>query len=619
MSQSAPESSIEDDEIFDRHRGPVTCVAGIPGGTTAVSSAYDGAVAYVDLDSNSIELLGYHDHLVNRICVDDTGARAASASSDFTIAIWDLENRSLVRRLRGHSDDVEDFIFVGESTGVSVSRDCRILVWNLDTGAIVRTIEGHEKDVLSVVHHEGKIFTSGDDMTLRVWDLQTGELQRMWGPFDTETDSCAIDSIHNRAVLGCDDGVIRIFDLESGEAVAEIDAHASGIKKVATSPVTGDIFSAAYDQKILVWDADDFSLKVALEARPSMWERSFNWSPDGSRLLAGTFDGTILEWDSHSGRFLSEIGDADGNACLNDVSANDRGDIVVVSDDGFVRLGRLTPDEATVVSEHEPAGGRVLANAVTLDDVGSRVLVGAHNQTLLLLDRDGPSFTGEQEITLGEGPINCVRVAHHPGLEGEAFVACYSGTIVRLSPDGTIHSRIRVHEGAVKALRLHPKQEIGVSCSADGALLSWDFAGQLLKRYPGHMAIVDDVDISPSGERIASVSRDFTLKVYGLESGRLLHSIALGRRSPKGLLFLEEDTVIVTNDWGELIRAELDSGRVTRRAIAKNGISAVARSGEHLVAVSYDGAAYLVDSEDLSVVNTLRCMTQRLQASALIP
>ena len=273
-------------DVFTRHRGPVTCVAGIPGTQAAVSSAYDGALAYVDLQRRTMELLGYHDHLANRITVNATGTLAASASSDYTIHIWDLNSRQRQITLLGHWDDVEDFAFVDDDTGVSVSRDWRILVWNLKTGAIKRVIEGHEKDVLSVVVNEGWIYTSGDDMTLRVWELETGEPVKMWGPFENETDSCAVHPIHRRIVLGCDDGVIRVFDIDSGESVAEIPAHASGIKKVATSPANGDILSAAYDQKIIIWEANGFSRKVDLERKATTWERSFNWSPDGQTLLS---------------------------------------------------------------------------------------------------------------------------------------------------------------------------------------------------------------------------------------------------------------------------------------------------------------------------------------------
>ena len=292
--------NINEEGSFDRHRGPVTCAAAVPGSDLVITSAYDGAVGLFDLGTGRVELLGYHDHLANRVTVDATGTRAASCSSDFNINIWDLPNRKLERVLRGHADDVEDFTFVDDHLGVSVSRDWRILVWNLDTGAIARVIEGHEKDVLSVVYDAGRIYTSGDDMTLRVWDLDTGRQIRMWGPFENETDSCAIDPIHRRAVLGDDDGFVRIFDIESGAPVAAIEAHSSGIKKVATCPRSGDILSAAYDQKLEIWDAETLERKTTLESLSTKWERSINWSPDGRQLLAGTFDGTLVAWDAAS-------------------------------------------------------------------------------------------------------------------------------------------------------------------------------------------------------------------------------------------------------------------------------------------------------------------------------
>ena len=78
---------------FVRHRGPVTCAAGIPGTDDVVTSGYDGAVALYNLTSGRVELLGFHRHLVNRVVVDEEGRRAASPSSDYTTVIWDLEER----------------------------------------------------------------------------------------------------------------------------------------------------------------------------------------------------------------------------------------------------------------------------------------------------------------------------------------------------------------------------------------------------------------------------------------------------------------------------------------------------------------------------------------------
>ena len=604
-----------------RHRGPVTCVAAIPNTRSAVTSGYDGAVGIFDLDTRRGELLGYHKHLVNRITVDEAGIRAASSSSDYTICIWNLKTYQPELVLRGHSDDVEDFAFVNDALGVSASRDHRIIIWNLQTGAISHIIDEHEKDVLSVAYADGKIYSSGDDMTLRQWDLASGTLLKMWGPFEQETDTCAVDPRHDRVVLGCDDGCIRIFDIGSGKLIDAIKAHASGIKKVAVSPISGDILSAAYDQRILVWDSLNFELNVELEAMPTMWERSLNWSHDGSAILAGTFDGTVVEWDVASGKRLSEIGSqshVNGNACFNDVAATSAGEIVVVSDDGYLRQARLTDETAQWTAKSEPASGRMLMNAVTIDDAFGAVVSGAHNHRLHIYKTTAGGLQDEIEVALKEGPINCIRLAHNPGFAGDIFVACYSGAVMRVGLDGQIKGAIRVHDGAVKSLRIHPRHPLGVSCGADGLLLSWELDGGLIERFPGHTAIVDDVDIDPTGELIASVSRDFTVKVYGLTDGRLRHAVPLGHRSPKSVCFWNPTTVIVGEYWGALIKVDLATEKVTRRTIARNGISSLARCGEYLIAASYDGGIYAVLPDELTVTQTLRAMTQRLKEESAV-
>ena len=179
-------------------------------------------------------------------------------------------------------------------------------------------------------------------------------------------------------------------------------------------------------------------------------------------------------------------------------------------------------------------------NAVNLDPATDLVACGAHDHRLHLFTKSGSTLRDERVVALGEGPINSIRVAHHAGYDGDAFVACYSGAIVRVNRTGEVLGKIHLHEGAVKALRIHPHEPLAASCSADGALISWTLDGRLHDRYLGHMAIVDDVAIDPGGTYLASVSRDFTLKVYRLADGRMEHSVSLGRRSPKSMCFVDE-------------------------------------------------------------------------------
>lgn len=599
---------------FTRHRGPITSVAEIPGTRSVVTVGYDGAVAMFALDSPRVELLGYHRHLVNKVTVSETGSHAASCSSDYTVRIWDLAARRPGLELRGHDDDVEDFIFVDHHVGVSASRDHRILVWDFSTGEVLRRIDAHDKDVLSLAYHGGRLYSSGDDKTLRVWDLD-GRLLRMWGPFENETDTCAIDATRGRVVLGCDDGVVRVFEADSGVLVKAIPAHGSGIKKVTVAS-DGQILSAAYDQKIIVWDRTSLEQRVVLEGLPSKWERSFSWSGDARRIFAGTFDGTVAEWDAVTGALLREIGAGDpvkGNACFNRVSGSRAGIVAAVSDDGYVRIGEITSAGAGWLTRTEPRSGRILMNAVALDEERRSVVAGAHDHRLhrFRLHQHGELVDGS-DLFLGEGPINSIAISAYPDLPGEAFVGCYSGTICRVRSDGTLRARLRIHDGAVKAVRLHPVQPLGASCSADGALMTWTLSGEIVHRLTGHTAIVNDVDLDPTGRRLASVSRDFTLKIYDVATGELERSFPLGQRSLKSLCFVSDQLVLVGDYWGSLIQVALDSGIARSVVVARNGISSLTRCSDLVVAASYDGTLYVVHPETLAVVQRLEAMQQRL-------
>lgn len=604
---------------FLRHRGPVTCAAHVPNSNTIISSGYDNAVGLFDASTGEVTLLGYHQHLVNRVTVNDKGTYAVSASSDYNLYVWDLNDKKLLQVLKGHDDDVEDFVFIDDNLGASVSRDWRIILWDLTTGTIRRIMLGHEKDVLSINHFDGKLYTSGDDMTLRVWDVETGQQLSTIGPFETETDTCAIDGLHNRIILGCDDGVIRVFDIENNTIITSINGHESAIKKVAVSPINGDILSAAYDQKIIIWDHKDFSQKQQLQSHAALWERSFNWSSDGQKIFAGTFDGTVLGWDATTGQSLFEIGNNHqhaGNACFNDVASQNNDSVVLVSDDGHVRIGQLTADTAQWQQQTLHSDNRILMNAVTFCHSEKNIITGAHNQNLYIYDNN--DLRKSTCVSLQEGPVNCIRTSHLKEHKGEVFVACYSGTLAHLSADGTVINKINAHDNAIKALALHPTKALGVSCCAEGGLVSWSYDGQILNKYQGHMAIIDDLDIDPSGQLIASAGRDFTLKIHGLNDGVLYHSIHLGKRSPKSLCFVSTDVVIVTNYWGELLRVSLKDGSILRKTIAANGISSIVPHGKHYAVSSYDGAVYLVEQENLQVLNRLRSMTQQVEAPAFV-
>jgi WD40 repeat protein len=62
-----------------------------------------------------------------------------------------------------------------------------------------------------------------------------------------------------------------------------------------------------------------------------------------------------------------------------------------------------------------------------------------------------------------------------------------------------------------------------VSASSDETLKVWDLdSGRELSTLAGHSFFVTGVAVTPDGQRAASVSQDNTLKVWNLETGACL-------------------------------------------------------------------------------------------------
>lgn len=86
-----------------------------------------------------------------------------------------------MQTLEGHTSLVSSVALSHDGRRlVSGSDDKTVRVWDAETGALQRTLEGHTGSVGSVaLSHDGQRLASGSyDKTVRVWDAETGAQQR---------------------------------------------------------------------------------------------------------------------------------------------------------------------------------------------------------------------------------------------------------------------------------------------------------------------------------------------------------------------------------------------------------------------------------------------------------
>ncbi|QIS21379.1 TIR domain-containing protein [Nocardia terpenica] len=214
------------------------------------------------------------------------------------------------------------------------------------------------------------------------------------------------------------------------------------------------------------------------------------FSPDGKRIVSGSFDKTLRLWDAATGKPIGTplTGHTAG---VNGVAFSPDGKrIVSGSDDGTLRLWDADSGQpiGTPLTGHTDS-----VNSVAFSPDGNRIISGSTDGTLRLWDTNsgqpiGAPLNGHTDTPL----IGRTRDASRDMNKGVNTVA--------FSPDG---KRI-------------------VSGGFDGTLRLWDTdSGQPIGvPLTGHTDSVTSVAFSPDGKRIVSGSNDQTVRLWDADSGQ---------------------------------------------------------------------------------------------------
>ncbi|KAL7790843.1 WD40 repeat-like protein [Trichoderma ceciliae] len=178
-----------------------------------------------------------HDKDINAISVHHAGQFFASASQDKTVKVWSVEEGEVQGILRGHKRGVwtvqfspaqmpalqgEDGPVTGKGAILTGSGDKSIKLWNLSDYTCIRTFEGHSNSVLKVA-----------------WLGMTSRPEQAKG-------------LVQFASAG-GDGLVKIWNANSGEAECTLDNHEDRVWALAVHPKTNSVVSGSGDSTVTFW------------------------------------------------------------------------------------------------------------------------------------------------------------------------------------------------------------------------------------------------------------------------------------------------------------------------------------------------------------------------------
>jgi WD40 repeat protein len=282
------------------------------------------------------------------------------------------------------------------------------------------------------------------------------------------------------------------------------------------------------------------------------------FSPDGRRIVSGSYDNTLRLWDASSGRPI-----------------------------GSPLQGHTSP---------------VSSVAFSLD--GRRIVSGSWDSTLRLWDASsgrpiGSPLQGHTDTDW------VVSVAFSP--DGRRIVSGSEDKTLRLwdaTSGQPIGSPLQGHTDKVSSVAFSPDGQRIVSGSHDNTLRLWDASSGRPIGSPlqGHTSSVSSVAFSPDGRRIVSGSWDSTLRLWDASSGRPIGLPLQGQPSLSSAAFSPDGRRIASGSYGNTLRLwDATSGEPIGSPLQghTDTVSSVAFSpdGRRIVSGSYDNTLRLWDAE----------------------
>ena len=304
-----------------------------PTGRYVFAASMDHSIQRWDLKEDKHVSFAGHQSWARGVGFSADGSKMFSAGYDGKLIFWDAvavgdgDSVRPIREIDAHAGWIR-WVAVDPTDRIvaTAGNDLTVKLWSVETGELLRTLKGHQKHVFSLLFHpDGELLLSGDlQGVVHQWEIASGKLDR-------SLEAKPLYTYHGGQQV--DYGGVRCMDLNSdGRYLA-----CGGLHK-ATNP-----FAGVQEPLVLILDWETGKQIRTHETtgipRGIVWRLIFE--PDGTLIGGiGGQEGYVAFWSDektevHKIKLPSPVLDLDRHPLLPELAA--------VLYDGHVRLIRMGP------------------------------------------------------------------------------------------------------------------------------------------------------------------------------------------------------------------------------------------------------------------------------------
>ena len=351
-----------------------------------------------------------------------------------------------------------------------------LIAQNQIEGKCIKTMEGNvDEPVINSVAYspDGKYIVScSDNGDIQFWNAETGEENNTWKSREAKFAMFSPDGKH--ILIGTEHNDIEI------ECISEWYHPYTKSNIVSSSTPEGETYR---------------SCNITLEGHSESVECAA-FSPDGKKVISGSWDGTIKVWSLNTGNCIQTLGWG-----LDDVSS------VAYSPDGkyFVGAGCKGIEEEFITEK---------------GDTTFRYTFGIGDTKIF----DAKTYECVKTLnTKGDGLQ--IYLAYSP--DGKYIISSRGGKTIQMwdVEKGECVKTLEASAGSVSCLAYSPDGKYIVSGSnqphsktPDNNVRIWNAeTGKCIKTLEGHTKGVRSVAFSPDGKYVVSGSNDNTIKIWEIK------------------------------------------------------------------------------------------------------